>query len=67
MFKTGIKNIDIDLMERKCKQAKDSSIMLNFFEVTKKLMNRTMFSDMNISQRVDISFVDSDMLPLMVQ
>lgn len=41
--------------------------MLNFFEASKKLMSRTMFSGMNISQRVDMTFVDSDMVPLMIQ
>lgn len=41
--------------------------MVNFFEATKKLMCRTIFKDMSISQRVDLTFVDSDMVPLVVQ
>lgn len=41
--------------------------MLNFFEASKKLMSRTMFLGMNINQRVDLSFVDSEMIPLMIQ
>lgn len=41
--------------------------MVNFFEATKKLMCRTIFKDMSITQRVDLTFVDSDMVPLMIQ
>jgi hypothetical protein len=31
------------------------------------LLTRTIFKGMKISQRVELSFVDSDMVPLMIQ
>lgn len=41
--------------------------MMNHFEASKKLMNRMLFRGMTISQRIDLTYVDSDMVPLMVQ
>ena len=41
--------------------------MMNHFEAAKKLMNRTQFRSMKITERVDLTYVDSDMVPLMIQ
>ena len=40
---------------------------MNHFEASKKLMNKISTSSMTISQKIDLTFVDSDMVPLMVQ
>jgi replication factor C subunit 1 len=45
---------------------KDNAVITNVFESSKKLMNRTLFSRMTIEQRVDLSFMDDRMMPLMV-
>lgn len=67
IFKGGITHINADVIERRCGNTKDNSLTMNHFEATKRLLSRTMFKDMTISQRVDLAFVDSDMVPLMVQ
>lgn len=41
--------------------------MMNHFEATKKLMNRPIFKPMKIQERIDLGFVDSDLVPLMCQ
>lgn len=38
---------------------------MNHFEASKKLLNRSMFNTLNIRERVNIAFVDSDFVPLM--
>lgn len=66
MFKSGVRNINSDVINRKC-NTKDTSLTLNHFEATKNLLTRTVFKEMTILQKTDLAYVDSDMVPLMVQ
>lgn len=67
MFRTVSKDISYNSIDKNGDQSKDSSLMMNHFEASKKLLNRSLFRGMTISQRVELTFVDSSMVPLMVQ
>jgi replication factor C subunit 1 len=43
------------------------SILMNHFEAARKLLNRGAFRGLKIRERVNLSFVDSDMVPLLCQ
>ena len=51
MFKGGAKNINSELIERRCTHTKDNCLTMNHFEATKTLLSRTVFKGMTISQR----------------
>jgi len=40
--------------------------MINHFEASRRLLNRSEFDGLKISERVECFFVDSDMVPLMI-
>lgn len=44
-------------------QSKESTAMVNQFESARKLMNR---NGMNLREKLDCFFVDSDLMPLMI-
>ncbi len=66
IFKTVTKKITIDSLSRKGNSSKDSSVMINHLDASRKLLNRAEFNRMRIQERNDCFFVDSDMVPLMV-
>jgi hypothetical protein len=66
IFNTVSKKITLGTLSRRDKHSKDSSVMINHFDAARKLLNRTEFKSMTISQRTECFFVDSDIVPLMV-
>jgi replication factor C subunit 1 len=66
IFRTVSKRITVDALSGKNRSSKDASVMINHFDAARKLLNRSEFSAMKISQRTDCFFVDSDLVPLMV-
>lgn len=67
IFQTVSKRITLDALSSRQRHSKDVSTTMNHFEASTKLLNRTIFSGMKISERTDCFFVDSDLVPLMVQ
>ena len=66
IFRANNKTITMSTIEKQMDHTKDSSLMINHNEATRKLVNRFAFSKMTMDQRIDLGFVDSDMVPLMV-
>ena len=67
IFQTVSKRITLDALSSRQRHSKDTSTTMNHFEAASKLLNRTIFSGMRISERTDCFFIDSDLVPLMVQ
>jgi len=44
----------------------DDSVMLSNFEAATKLLNRFEFSKMSIRKKIDLFFIDYDLIPLLV-
>lgn len=60
------RNITFDTLSSRNEHTKDASVMVNSFEATRKLLNRSDFSRMRIGERTECFFIDSDIVPLMV-
>ena len=66
-FQTVSKTITVNAIRDRKGHTKDSSVMISHFEASRKLLNRSEFRGMKISERNDCFFVDSDLVPLMVE
>lgn len=53
-------------IEKQVGQTKDTSLIMNHNEATRKLTNRMIFNKLSLEQRIDLSFIDSDLVPLTV-
>jgi hypothetical protein len=67
IFKTVSHRITMDTLTSRNQSAKDATVMINHFDAVKRLLNRSEFNRMRIGERTDCFFVDSDMVPLMIQ
>ena len=61
--KKVIKDIKNNCQEMK----KDKSVTVGSFDITKILLNKNESSKLNISQKLDLFFVDFDLIPSMIQ
>jgi replication factor C subunit 1 len=66
IFKTVSPHITLDALSSRSKHAKDSSVMISHFNAARILLNRTEFRGLRITERTDLFFVDSDLVPLIV-
>ena len=66
IFHTVSRKITINALEDRKKHAKDASVMINHSDAARKLLNRSEFSGLKVSERTDCFFIDSDIVPLMI-
>lgn len=67
VFRTASRKVTMETLSSRQSHAKDASVMINHFDAVRRLLNRSEFSSMRISERTDCFFVDSDLVPIMVQ
>lgn len=66
IFKTVSPKITLSALGNRSSHSKDSAVMINHFDATRRLLNRSEFGGLSISQRTDLFFIDSDLVPIMV-
>ena len=66
VFNTVSNRITVDALRSRGSYSKDSAVMMGPFDAARRLLNRSEFGNMKISERNDCFFTDSDLVPLLV-